>query len=179
MGFQWAVIPQSSALLECFEFMDSQGCSAGPRESGWRSGFVKPISTTLQVVCLGPYPQTILHCREEGNNRKLVQAIMGQQTVGSREDSAKNSSFSIGSLAHRGPAPGCQMCTLTYVCHCWSICGSRQRLSFWSWKGDRFITKNRIRSSRAGAWIDKGSSLLAFLSSYLLGPFNIWWRLHS
>lgn len=62
--------------------------------------------------------------------------------------------------------------TRTYVCHFWSIWGWRQRLGFWSWGGDRFITEHRIRSSRAGAWIDNGSSLLASLSSYLPGSLR-------
>lgn len=105
-----------------------------------------------------------------------------QQKVGANDNGATHRGL-LGGLCqelqhlHRlwhteGPAPGCQMCTHTYVCHCWFSCGSRQRLGFWSWKGDRFITKHRIRSSRAGAWIDKGSFLLAFLSSYLLGPLR-------
>ena len=45
------------------------------------------------------------------------------------------------------------------------LSGARQRLGVWSWKGDRFITENRIRSPRAGVPIDKGSLLFTSLSS--------------
>lgn len=157
-----------SALSELFEFVGFKGCSVNPREPGWWSVFHKPDLSYVAECLSGVLFQA--HFTSE-RGRKQQESWLEQPWGPGR--AMPRTLASPSACWHReGQAPGRQMCAHTCVCHCWSVWGSRHRLGFWSRKGDRFITKYRIRSSRAGAWVDKGSLFPALLSSYLLGPLR-------
>ena len=114
-----------------------------------------------------PPPKCQVPCWELGNNGKLVQALIERPTLILLCQEPQP--------LHRLPGPQKALhlgarCVLTRTWATADLSGARQRLGVWSWKGDRFITEYRIRSPRAGVWIDKGSLLLASLSSSSLRP---------
>lgn len=188
MGFQWAVVYHTTIhsgslwiwnLKDAWNFVnlwhlkDARWVQENEFGASRSTSF---IEATLQDVHLGSYPSSkcqIPH-RVLGNNRKLVRALLKWPHPAGVRSAGRTLPRSPASpqapWRTERPTPGGQMCMYPYVCHSWFVCGARQRLGFWLRKGDRFITKCRIRSFRAGARIDKGSPLFAFLSSYSLRP---------
>ena len=148
----------------CWLFVNSEskGGLVGPREP--EEKHVRQLWATLQGVPLGllSYPKmssTLSRARKEQKagsspNRAAALMLLCQEPRPLRRRPGPQKALHLGARCAR---------TRTWATA--DLSGARQRLGVWSWKGDRFITENRIRSPRAGVPIDKGSLLSASLSS--------------
>lgn len=158
MGFQWALV--YPATIHAGSWWVQNLKEVGGSKRTRTPKHVPQLCLSYFAGCPSgaplPPPKCQVPCWELGNNRKLVQALIEWRTLILLCQEPQP--------LHRLPGPlkalhlGAR-CALKRTWATADLSGARQRLGCWSLEEDRFITEYRIRSPRAGVWIDKGSAL--------------------